>query len=488
MGSNLRRQLREALPPTIKGLQRAVALEIADDARYDDAWNYSPETGRRSRVRLADLVRWTAAKDELSIREMLRRLSLAGWEFRIPIGKDKNGNLLYAVPGKAMTFRVPDFEGPTTVGPEVEIEAEGPTTVGPETSEGPTGVEQGPTTVEVGPTTVGAGPTTVGPGPTTVGPPSLVSSFSAKESPSSSPVAEDSAEPDRNSGPVTDGGGGGEIDSSEDQEQDKPIARAESFVDSLDYRGKILGQQRRAKLSVRVVAAFKDGWTERGLRRYLDISDDPNIRDAAAVYAHRLSEKELPQAEPEPVVTSDAERLPPVCDTCVRGNPAARYNIRFRAIPGTSQPCPDCHPTPGGLVSDLVSQQQQETDAWTVRAMARAQQRMATGNWAGASTDERVAGWAALAARLEAEERPSTTDQRVRQAIEAGKRVQRQQPQLGRRYSNDVWHQPADPAEAAKIPHCGEPNCDPITRLKTEPDWTGEPHTSMCNCHPSMKF
>ncbi|MFF2768835.1 MULTISPECIES: hypothetical protein [Streptomyces] len=38
MSSELRRQLREALGPDIKGLQRAVALEIADDARYDDGW------------------------------------------------------------------------------------------------------------------------------------------------------------------------------------------------------------------------------------------------------------------------------------------------------------------------------------------------------------------------------------------------------------------------------------------------------------------
>jgi len=197
MGSSLRRQLREALPSSVKGLQRAVALEIADDARYGDDWAYDPERGRRSRVRLADLVRWTGAKDELTVREMLRRLSQAGWEFRLPIGTDKNGSPLFAVPGKAMTFRVPDFEGPTVVGPEVE----GPTVVGPD-------VPEGPTVVAEGPTLVGEGPTVVGAGPTVVGPPSPFSVSSQKESPTTS-AREAAVEPSAAEAPATGGGGGG---------------------------------------------------------------------------------------------------------------------------------------------------------------------------------------------------------------------------------------------------------------------------------------
>ncbi|MFE9601975.1 hypothetical protein [Streptomyces hokutonensis] len=514
MGSNLRRQLREALPPGIKGMQRAVALEIADDARYDDEWNYNPETGRRSRVRLAELVRWTAAKDELSIREMLRRLSLAGWEFRIPIGKDKNGNLLYAVPGKAMTFRVPDFEGPTTVGPEVEIEVEantaGPTTVGPEDSEGPTVSGQGPTVVAEGPTSVGAGPTVVGAGPTTVGPPSPpISSFSTKESPSSSTVvAEDSGEGAVEDSDGTEGGGGGNLDSSEDQEQDKPIARAESFVDSLDYRGQQLGQTRRARLAVRVAAAFKAGWTENGLRRYLDISDDPNVRSAAAVYAHRLGEDELPDAS-----AGTDSQLPPACWDCLGANPAAAADLALRVNPITSDPCPNCHPASVGQKPEVPpvcpacleenpyadrnvrlryriidGQHQACPDCHPKRIVilaaqgaANIQQRLATGDWKGAGPDERALGWLQLSRNLSVEERINVGPQPP-----AG---QRKALNVGRRYDNDVWSRPADPAKAAKIPHCGDPNCDPVTRLKTGPDWTGEPHTSVCdNCHPASKF
>jgi hypothetical protein len=102
MGYELRRQLREALGPDITGLQRAVALEIADDAN---------ERTRRSWVALEDLARWTGAKDGSVIRNALKRLAAAGWEFRVPIGKGKDGRALYAVPGTRMTFFVPHFEG-----------------------------------------------------------------------------------------------------------------------------------------------------------------------------------------------------------------------------------------------------------------------------------------------------------------------------------------------------------------------------------------
>lgn len=113
MGYHLRRQLREALGPDITGLQRAVALEIADDANEDT---------RRSWAALEDLARWTGAKDTVVVRNALKRLSVAGWEFRVPIGKGKDGRTLYAVPGTRMTFEVPPFQGvaPATPSPGSE--------------------------------------------------------------------------------------------------------------------------------------------------------------------------------------------------------------------------------------------------------------------------------------------------------------------------------------------------------------------------------
>lgn len=121
MGYRLRRDLREVLGPEIKGMPRAVALEIADDARDET---------RLSFASLENLRRWTAAKDTNVVRDALKRLAAAGWEFRVPIGKGKDGRLLYAVPGTRVTFRVPDFEGVVTTRPKGEsgLPLEGVTT------------------------------------------------------------------------------------------------------------------------------------------------------------------------------------------------------------------------------------------------------------------------------------------------------------------------------------------------------------------------
>lgn len=273
-----------------------------------------------------------------------------------------------------------------------------------------------------------------------------VSSFKDSSTTPSSSVAEvpEEGSVDDSDG-TEEGGGGGNLSSSEDQETDKPIARAEAFVDSLDYRGKQLGQTRRAKLTDRVVAAFKDGWSETGLRRYLDISDDPNIRDAAGVYAHRLGEKELPSAADDPslppacwdclgldpaAATDPALRinpitaarctnchpdvvgqggvaaLPPVCDPCVRANPAAQFNVRFR-VDGLSfhgGKCPRCHPA-------MVGAQRPGADGgmWD-RAAARARLRTA-GEFA--DSNEREFAPRPMIARPRHEPYRNPTDQSV---------------------------------------------------------------------------
>lgn len=111
MGYILRRSLRVALGPEVAGLQRAVALEIADDANDDT---------RLSWAALDDLALWTAAKDVNVVRNALKRLSAIGWEFRVPLGVGKDGRVIYAVPGRRLTFRVPDFEGVAPATPKGE--------------------------------------------------------------------------------------------------------------------------------------------------------------------------------------------------------------------------------------------------------------------------------------------------------------------------------------------------------------------------------
>ena len=113
MGYKLRRSLRLALGPEVAGLQRAVALEIADDARDET---------RLSWAALEDIAIWTAAKDVNVVRNALKRLAVVGWEFRVPMGTGKDGRILYAVPGRRLTFRVPDFE---EVAPATPLTPEG---------------------------------------------------------------------------------------------------------------------------------------------------------------------------------------------------------------------------------------------------------------------------------------------------------------------------------------------------------------------------
>jgi hypothetical protein len=345
VGSSLRRQLREVLPASIKGLQRAVALEIADDARYDDAGRYDPEKGRHSRVRLADLVRWTGAKDELSVREMLRRLAVAGWEFRVPIGIGKDGRPLFAVPGKAMQFRVPDFEAPTTVGP---YETEGPTMVGASEGEGPTVVGEGPTTVAEGPTVVAEGPTTVGP-PSQVPPPT-----SHRDPTTTSPAEPVETEPPAASVNVTDGGGGGDPDLR---------SLAIRIAGALDYRGKPPTKTQRKVIEDRLLVWLEAGWSMDGLAVVLDITGQ-DVRYAPALYAMRLDPAEMPAPAPDPA-------------------PAATRGGNFGDLPAVG-PSTRRDTADGGL--------------WE-RAEARARQRMAATGAAGGSggTDDIVAGWMDLA-------------------------------------------------------------------------------------------
>lgn len=155
MGYELRRHLREALGPDIKGLPRAVALEIADGA--------SDTTRENTFATLEDLARWTASKDTSVVRDALKRLAADGWEFRVPIGRGKDGRALYAVPGTRMTFRVPEKrsapKGRVTTTPKGEsplpLEGEGRVTTPSEgrvttPSEGVTTPSEGVTTPSEG--------------------------------------------------------------------------------------------------------------------------------------------------------------------------------------------------------------------------------------------------------------------------------------------------------------------------------------------------
>jgi hypothetical protein len=313
------------------------------------------------------------------------------------------------------------------------------------------------------------------------------SSSSSSRTSSTTVVAEDVPE---TSGPepTTEGGGGGDISRSREL--------AEQIAAVLDYRGQWPDKRQQKTLTERLTAALDGGWSIEDLAGYLNLNG-ASVDSAAAVYAHRLKPGVLPEP-PQPSMVQSTPQLPPVCAACLEENPAAEFNQRFRTRRGGdgTEPCPDCHPwlvqsAVSGSVADWLdgggpfARDTADGGMWD-RAWQRAQQRTANGDWSGAGTDERVAGWMAVSQQL------STADQRVAQgqALAAKFRAQEKKAITGSRpYTNDAWHRPADPAEAAKIPHCGDLDCDPVTRLVQHTDDNGLRSLTICgNCHPSMKF
>lgn len=267
----------------------------------------------------------------------------------------------------------------------------------------------------------------------------VLSSRSDSSSTSSTTVAaEDSAD-------VTDtvtteeGGGGGNLDSSEDQQQND--TRAEALVAQLDFRGKAPDKQQQKQLRVLVAAALAAGWSEGGLCRYLDISDDRDVKNAAGLYAYRLNSERLPDAgqaeaiagalppvcamcsfkpgaDTDPSlrvhpfggpcpdchptsVGQSTTQLPPVCDTCRQQNPAAEFNIKFRQDPMsfTGAPCPDCHPDMVGGTGARATPH--TADAYTSSSV---DDLFAPRRGALVGTDAKVQGWMDLSRRLAAED------------------------------------------------------------------------------------
>lgn len=262
----------------------------------------------------------------------------------------------------------------------------------------------------------------------------------------------------------TEGGGGGDSSFPE-------ASKAEALVDALDYRGRAPGRKKREALVSRVAAALAAGWTEQDLKVYLDLGGGA-VDSAVALYLYRLDADELPDAQ------------------------------TFRAA--QSQALTGTDDTVAGWF-DLSRQLGQADGGMWDRAMGRAQARMdLTG------TDANFANHAALVEQMRREEaqhapathhRPSTTDQRVQQALDVGRRLQArhdaQQERGGHQpYSDSTWHEldrqarnGEAPAGADKYPHCGHPDCDPITRTRERRDENGIPSLTPCSkCHPALKF
>jgi hypothetical protein len=133
MGHDLYRMLRasEIFPTATRG-EQAVALIIADICM--DTTRRPPANMNASARVCEDL-----GMPSGTLGNMLARLAARGLELRVPIGKDKNGRLVFAAKGHAVDFLFPALPPRESKGPRIDgaLSAKGPRIDGPLDSEGP---------------------------------------------------------------------------------------------------------------------------------------------------------------------------------------------------------------------------------------------------------------------------------------------------------------------------------------------------------------
>lgn len=76
---------------------------------YIIAWDADDET-RTSQISQEDLANQSGLTLH-GIKRALRKLAESGFEFRVKLGEDKNGNPVYTYPGRPMTYKIPEVMG-----------------------------------------------------------------------------------------------------------------------------------------------------------------------------------------------------------------------------------------------------------------------------------------------------------------------------------------------------------------------------------------
>lgn len=206
------------------------------------------------------------------------------------------------------------------------------------------------------------------------------------------------------------------------------------ITDHLDYLGQVPDKQQRERITAALVAVLKAGWTMDGLAVYLNPG---NYRpdNPAAFYLAKLTTR-LPATAPEPAPAPIA------------------------AAAGVHGPLPSAAEYGAATVASVLYGEAPAlapSETWP-EAVQRAQARLGGGGSRGGGNGH-VDGWMQLAGKGH-------------------------QP-----YSNDVWSAPADPIEAAGVPHCGDWDCDPRTRLRDVDEGNGLKSSTLCpKCHPKMRW
>jgi hypothetical protein len=99
VGYKLYREVRDFAPAKWTASMRLVALMIADAAKEES----------RIAIIARPLLRARTGLRENGLRDALYHLAKDGYEFRIPRGKDKRGQPVYAARGYETDYQVPDM-------------------------------------------------------------------------------------------------------------------------------------------------------------------------------------------------------------------------------------------------------------------------------------------------------------------------------------------------------------------------------------------
>ncbi|MFM9656790.1 hypothetical protein [Streptomyces scabiei] len=336
MGYRLRRWFEDRLPQEISSGERVVALAIADLVWDDSRIGYGNKF-------MAKLLWKTGFESEAQITKVLSKLAGRGIELRVPIsgadGKpltNKRGQFVYAHRGHQRTFRVPlesefpfrsapywdeEEERSADVDPRAWYDGERPPARGANAQErvparGPNARERVPARggneAERVPARESKGPRAGTPIPlttTTYLPPT---------------AAPDSTTPHEPAG----------------AERDEELAAAVDFLMNLPAPWAVGRVTAKANAPLLLEAITEQGW-------HLDeqlaakLTENPNgINRHSSVLRIRIGD--LPKAPQQ--TPRSGPTLPRWCGQCGDGNPAAEFNAKFRTAPGSSKPCPDCHP------------------------------------------------------------------------------------------------------------------------------------------------
>ncbi|WP_405769222.1 hypothetical protein OG539_32645 [Actinacidiphila glaucinigra] len=314
MGYELRRWFEDRLPQEISSGERVVALAIADLVWDDSRIGY----GRKF---MEKLLHKSGFENEAQLGKVLGKLAARGIELRVPICgqdgkplKNKRGQLVYAHRGHQRTFRVPlESEFPGRPAPVWNDEEErSPDRVTFEAERSP-----------------------------------ARETFSGERSPARESMVTQAGDPiplTTNTLPPTatphSAPRPGKAGRSE--QPNDAITAAAAFLTNLPEPWAVGRVTAKAMAPQLLEVITEQGW-RLDEQLIAKLTENPNgINRHSSVLRLRIND--LPKAPQQQPASPAKPSLPLWCRHCGDGNPAAEFNAKFRTAPGSSKPCPDCHP------------------------------------------------------------------------------------------------------------------------------------------------